>query len=69
MLESASREVTNPVKQRVLISLRPASGKKKPISGVPCRSLSDIDLFQFSFFIGKKQPALTEFRVLAIHGQ
>ena len=70
MLESASREVTDPVKQRVLIILRPPSGKKKPFSGVRPRDYYlAIDLFQFSLFIGKKQPALAEFRVLAIHGQ
>jgi hypothetical protein len=69
MLKSASREVTDPVKQRVLIILRPPGGKKKPFSEVRRRLLSSIDLFQFSLFIGKKQPALAEFRVLAIHGQ
>ena len=69
MLKSASCEVTDPVKQRVLIILRPPGGKKKPFSEVFCRLLSSVDLFQLSFFIGKKQPALTEFRVLAIYGQ
>ena len=69
MLKSASREVTDPVKQRVLIILRPPGGKKKPFSEVGRRLLSSIDLFQFSLFIGKKQPALAEFCVLAIHGQ